>query len=302
MVGRLLNNLGNCAFPPKTDIYIVENGSQAGTEVVCSQNTVGNRVRYLYSPSAGRSLAMNLAIRHSDADFFLFLDDDVTVRTDFVKNYVDAAQRYGPGYFFGGPLIADAEVPCPAHLLPYLPPSARGRSLADQEFQIEPSHFDYFFGANWAVFRIDLMKSGLFAEHLGVSDRTGSPMGEESDLQRRLIDASAKPIFLPNAVIHHFVPKECYTSEWVCQRHFRLGLTHILEKQGTNDSHIYSWYQILQTCGKVLEMKCKVLLSLLLLFPIERRTRIKVREAYLRGRFYGALKQWRANLGLSNKS
>src|SRR5262249_32776559 len=68
-----------------------------------------------------------------------FFDDDVRVSTGIIETYVEAAQRYGPGHFFGGPLLIDAEAPCPAHLVPYLPPSATGWAFANRETEIKAS-------------------------------------------------------------------------------------------------------------------------------------------------------------------
>src|SRR5262249_57010642 len=81
MVEQLLDSLAQCAFPPSLDIYVVENGVRSGTEDVCKASPIGNRVRYLYSASAGKTPALNLAIQASNADFFIFFDDDVRVST-----------------------------------------------------------------------------------------------------------------------------------------------------------------------------------------------------------------------------
>jgi hypothetical protein len=57
----------------------------------------------------------------------------------------------------------------------------------DHETEIERSKFEYFFGTNWAVFRSDLDKSGLFSEDLGPSPVNYPAAGAETELQQRLI-------------------------------------------------------------------------------------------------------------------
>ena len=143
MVERLLDNMRSCSFPSDVEICIVENGPACGVEDICKSFSLDVPVRYLYVPASGKSLAQNHGIAFSDADFFIFLDDDIRVSTDIIETYVYAARRYGPGFFFGGPLFVDAEIQCPSHLVPHLPFSAKGRVAADHE--MGPSRFEYCF-------------------------------------------------------------------------------------------------------------------------------------------------------------
>jgi GT2 family glycosyltransferase len=287
MIERLLTNLGECILPPAVEIFVVENGPQSGVESACIRHTVGNRVRYLHSPIAGKTHALNQAIRFSDADFFIFFDDDIIVPPTIVETYAEAAQRYGLGHFFGGPLIADAELPCPPHLLPHLPSSAIGRSFADQETELEVSQFLFFFGANWAVFRADLIRTGFYNEDLEAGPTKYSPADEETELQQRLVTANVRPIYLPNAAIHHFVRKECYTLEWVCDRHFRRGISDWIKAENHQRG-----YEVLgisfQGIRESVKQKTKLRIARLLNFPLERQTSIEVRGAYWRGWVYGA--------------
>ena len=40
-------------------------------------------------------------------------------------------------------------------------------------------------------------------------------LNAERAAEEKLIAGGAKAIYLPGAVIHHFVPRECYTTGWV---------------------------------------------------------------------------------------
>ncbi len=295
---RVLRNLSKCTFPPDVEIHVVENGPVSGSEEICRAQSIGGRVRYLYTPIAGRSKAINHAVRSSDADFFIFFDDDIDVPADMVSIYVGAAQRYGNGHFFGGPLVPDAETECPAHLIPYLPRSAVGWSHGDDEVEIKPADFEFFFGANWAVFKSDLATVGLFSEDLGVTSDKASPVGEEGELQQRLIAAGAKAIYLPGALIHHFVPRECYTLDWVWHRNFRLGvtdwiMTYSLMKTRLKIAGVPAW--IIRSAAK---QKAKVLAARMLGFPVMRTTQLQMREAYLAGMVQGARAEY-ARAGLA---
>ena len=111
----MLKSLNECDFPAHADVevVVVENGKRAGTEEVCKKYPIGNRVRYVFVDAPGRSRALNAAIRESDADFLIFFDDDLRFPKQIIAEYISAAERYGPGHFFGGPLIADVLAPCP---------------------------------------------------------------------------------------------------------------------------------------------------------------------------------------------
>jgi GT2 family glycosyltransferase len=296
MVERLLKNLARCIFPPDVQIYIVENGHPSGTENVCAVNTVGDRVKYLYSPNSGKTSALNFAINIGKGDFIIFFDDDITVTLNIIETYVEAAQRYGPGHFFGGPLLADAEAPCPPHLVRYLPGSAVGWSFAGRETEIEQSQFGTFVGdnwaafsgANWAVFRSDLAKSGLYAEDLGPSPAERTPAGGETELQLRLNESGVRAIYLPDAVISHYVSKECYTMKWVWHRHFRYGMFDYVWSQNHGQQRRELFGIPLWVIRSYTQQELKVLASRLLCYPIERRVEVQVRQAYLGGWLYAA--------------
>jgi GT2 family glycosyltransferase len=287
MVDRLLTSLGNCHFPPDVTVYVVENGSRTDTETLCERHSATIPVSYLYSPIGNKSAALNMAIMQLEAEFLIFFDDDIKVAECIVTDYIGAARRYGPGHFFGGPLVADAEIPCPAHLLPYLPPSAKGRSLADREVEIRPSEFDYFFGANWAAFHSDVVGAGLFATDRGPSAQKYSATGNEVDLQRRLIERAAHAIYLPSVVVYHFVPRECYTLKWIRRRTFRGGLqtwkvSGAETPQGRHLGGMPLW--MLRTW---VQKKMRLWMARFVKLPPAERTRIEVEAAYLAGQLYG---------------
>ena len=288
LVERALRNLAECELPPDVEIHILENGPACGVDEICRRITIGGRVRYAYSPVANKVLALNRAIRESKAEFLIFFDDDVTVPKDIVTTYVDAARRYGAGHFFGGPLMIDAEIACPPHLVPHLPRSAIGWSLGSRETEIEARCFEFFFGANWAAFQPDLMAVGLFAENLGVTGEKYSPVGEETELQHRLIKTGAKAIYLPGAFVHHLVQRECYTMAWVWRRSFRLGLTDWIVSHRAVPKRRHFLGVPLWIIRKAMEQRIKALVSHLSSMPIERKTAIRIRNAYLAGMLRGA--------------
>lgn len=288
LVARMLGSLSQCSFPDDVEVIVVENGKRSGTEAVCRSISLDGRVRYLFVEQSGRSRAMNKGMEHTDADFFIFFDDDLTFMPSIVRQYVEAAHRYGPGHFFGGPLVADAEVACAPHLVPHLPSSCKDWSMSHDGATISLSDELLFFGANWAAFRSDLARAGKFSEKVGVSSSKLSPVGEETLIQREMLKLGMRGIYLQEAGIYHLVPKECYTAQWIQNRKTRHGITdYILDMQKSEKVRslfgVPTWVLFALVKEYIRGAKAALLFA-----SLEQRTAISMRISYLRGVLYGA--------------
>jgi GT2 family glycosyltransferase len=299
-IRALLARLHAGRLPPGLEVMVVENGRACGVEAIVSQAACAARckapgrarLRYLYQPRGNKSVALNHALAATNADLVIFLDDDITVSDGLVSAYVEAARRYGPGFFFGGGLVAEAEGECPAHLAPYLPRSARGWRPAEHEFEIAADQFDFFFGANWAAFRADLERAGLFSSQLGVSADRLSSGGEETELQARLVAAGGRAIYVPDALIGHPVPAAHFTTGWIRQRLVRQGAaewTATYEVAPSGRAALLGapvWL-----LRRLLREKLRRLAAAVTGAPIEVRTERAMEEARLTGLLLGA---WRS--------
>lgn len=283
LIERFLRDLAQRDLPAGVDVLVVENGPRRGVDEICRASALGGRLRYLYSPISGKSAALNMAVASTDADFIVFFDDDVILAPDIERVYVDAAGRHGVGHFFGGPLAVEAEVACPAHLAPHLPRSASGWSLGDREVEVPKDRFEFFFGANWAAFRADLEQAGGFAEDIGVAGDKRSGVGEEFEIQRRLLETGARPVYLPEALVRHPVPAECYAWNWVWRRRYRHGVTDwkIDPKYRTPSRSIFGWP--LWLIRMIVEKRLKRALLFLRGASLAERTNLAMQEAYLAG-------------------
>jgi GT2 family glycosyltransferase len=77
-------------------------------------------------------------------------------------------------------------------------------------------------GFNWAAFASDMKEAGGYDCDIGPG-RVFS-MGEETDLQRRMLAHGVKGRYLPDAVVWHYVPAERCSKEWTLERQRKLGL------------------------------------------------------------------------------
>ena len=216
LLRRTLESLGASDDPGVPfEIVVVENGPTPAALEAFHRAESAYPLRYLHVKEPGKAMALNLAFELIDAPFVVQYDDDVRVAPGSVAAYVAAARRYGAGHFFGGPLTAEYEEPPPRWLRPHLPPSARGRSLGATEREIDLPDFA---GANWAAFRADVQSLGGFADALGPQGQAPAVGGEETDLQRRMLAAGLHAIYLPDAMVWHFVPRERCSLKWTLDR------------------------------------------------------------------------------------
>ena len=204
------------------EVLVAENGGAQGAREVAEELRDRLPIRHFLLEDGNKSHALNVALDQTSAELVYFLDDDVVLDPGAVEVYVDAAARYGPGHHFSGPLEADWETEPPDWLKGYLPPSARGWYHGEEE-----KYYDlpYFIGSNWAAFRADMLAAGGFKEHIGPGSPTGA-IGDERDLQQRMLDAGNRGVYLPGARIRHHVPADACDFEWARRRQRRTGLTY----------------------------------------------------------------------------
>lgn len=208
---------------------VVENGRRFGAEHVVATAPASLRARYLFEPSPSKSKALNRASEELVDEFIIYLDDDVRVEPHAIRRYIAAANSHPHGFFFGGPTGADYEEEPPAWLRRHLPASASGFSQGDAACQVDRP---CFLGFNWAAYAADIRRVGGFPEHIGPGTPRGQTIGEESDVQRRLLAAGLKGLYLPEAMVWHQVPKDRCTTAWVQRRCHTSGLVAGLQGSG----------------------------------------------------------------------
>jgi glycosyltransferase involved in cell wall biosynthesis len=71
------------------EVLIVDDGSTDGTEAV-SREAFPFTLRYLWQSNQGDAAARNLGVQQSQADFLVFLDDDILVEPGYLAHLIDA--------------------------------------------------------------------------------------------------------------------------------------------------------------------------------------------------------------------
>ena len=221
LLGRTLASLAEGEVPAAlAQTIVIENGPPGGARQIVSQAPPILKTRYLYEPCGNKSGALNRVLDAIDDGLIFFADDDVRFHPGVLRDYALAAQQRSERAFFGGPVAVDYEQEPPEWLKQYLPKSARGWSLtAETNLVNEPD----FLGCNWAAFAKDLKRAGGFDPFRGPGAVTGS-VGQESDMQRRLLQSDCQGIYLPGACVWHYVPADRCSPEWALERAYRQGI------------------------------------------------------------------------------
>jgi len=224
------------------EILVVDNNSKDKTkELVQSYvQKFNGRLRYLFEPRQGQSLALNLAIKKVKGEIIAFTDDDVILDKAWLLNLLQCFQKYAcdgvggrvlplygkntPKWFkdnknlLGGPIVYHDY--------------GEATKLNDSLI-MEP-----FVGANMAFRRKCFNEFGLFNTKLGPG--TGS-LGGDTEFFNRLTNAK-KLYYCGEALVWHPVDKERanlkYIARW-CIAEGRYLAT--VEYKKVSNKAIYYW-------------------------------------------------------------
>ena len=220
LLDRMLSSIADCSKPSIYDkTIVVENGPQVYSKAIASRYKSKINAQYLYTEQAGKSHALNFALTTLDPTLVVFFDNDIRLHKDALMQYAKAATGKTEGEFYGGPLDVDYESTPPEWLTEFLPGSARGWGLngLDQEAN------QWFIGSNWAAFSDDIKEAGGFDVNIGPKASEGG-VGDETDMQQRLEKNGVRKVFVPGALVWHYVPKNRCSPVWVLRRVYRNGV------------------------------------------------------------------------------
>ncbi len=210
----------------KWEVIVVNNNCSDKTDEVIQKFMNRLPLVYVKEPLQGLSRARNKGLNAAKGRLIIFTDDDVRPFPEWVKTYWIQYQKHPEGYFFGGPIVSEFENPnFDRKILPFTHSSVRGLDWGAQEKVLGKD--EYFIAANWACPREIIFQCGCFNINKGLG-ATGNKVnvGEESGLMCHLKQKGWKPLYLPQAKIFHFVPKQKCDLKHNANRAEALGLEH----------------------------------------------------------------------------
>lgn len=221
LLEETLASFAACALPESYhELIVIENGSSAGAEHIVESLPSRLHARYMHDSWGNKSNALNKAIETIDSGLVVFFDDDVEMHPDTLVSYSTTAREHGPEHFYGGDVRVEREECFPSGLANKFPASTTGydaKNRLGRDGMV-------FLGFNWAACKEDLDRMGGFNPLLGPGSPIGTSVGDESDLQQRMMEEGMKPVAVPRATVTHHVPVEHTTLRWLLQRKYHVGV------------------------------------------------------------------------------
>lgn len=173
-------------------------------------------VTYLHAPAGNISIARNALLDHARAEgarFFVYLDDDQTVRPDTLRELMQVRSDSKAGAVLGvvrGTYGKDA----PRWMLTSRPHDTRPVLAADGSCRAGYTGNNLVDLADpaWRDLRFDLARG-----------RSG---GEDTDWFSRYLAAGGRIAPAPHAVVDEAVPGDRTSLRWLLRRRYRMGQTH----------------------------------------------------------------------------
>jgi glucosyl-dolichyl phosphate glucuronosyltransferase len=197
------------------EVLVVDNASTDATRGVVEDFAARypGRFRYLYQAVAGKSLALNAAVRETRADVLAFTDDDVSVEPSWLGNLVKPLKDPAWAGVSGRTLAARDFWP-PDWLAADARYALAPLGLFDRG--TEPGELaETPFGNNMAYRKAVFDKYGGFRTDLGPRSGSSDPQkSEDSEFGTRLLSAGERLRYEPSALLYHSTPQARITRDY----------------------------------------------------------------------------------------
>ena len=185
---------------------------------------------------AGKSAAVNDAVKISTGDILAFLDDDVVVD----RNWLAAVENFCRSGRYQA-CQGVIRLPSPEKDDPeILRLVERYRTIPRLEYETDLKSVHSLNGANFFVTREVFDRIGGFDERLGPGM---SGTSEDVDFARRLIKAGITIGYAPQAIVYHRVDRARLTEEYFKQSHQRQGASRFLLRNQSGATIAFSLFR-----------------------------------------------------------
>lgn len=185
-------------------------------------------------PMPGLSNARNAAVAAIDADYVVWIDDDVLVDAGWLVAYEQAFLRYPDSSVFGGPIRPLFMGTPPAWLTEIwsLVENAYAvRDLGPDDIALD-ADTNIPFGANYAI-RMREQRAFRYDPKLGRL-QNGGALAEETVVIRSIFATGATGRWVPSAIVGHLIPKERQTIAYLRSYFALMGRTS--RRRGLNEA------------------------------------------------------------------
>lgn len=248
LLERTLDALVACEKPADfAGVVLVENGGQPTAKHLVDRYQDSLILRYLFEPVGNKNKALNRGLDAIGSGLVVLFDDDVRIDSGNIQAFADASKRFPDAPFFGGHCQCDYEVPPGEHIIDLLPLSAKGWSLQpDQTIDLP-----HALGFNWAVRAQAVLELGGFVEDRGPGTKVC--VGDEYQMQKRLIQKFGPGRFVDDAKVWHYVPVSKCNDPWLIKRGYDYGIAKAMDaRDGGAPAQVpmWAWRRLITSSAK----------------------------------------------------
>ncbi|MGB7273210.1 MAG: glycosyltransferase family 2 protein [Geitlerinemataceae cyanobacterium] len=213
------------------EVVVVDNGSIDRTRAVVEERLPHPRLRYVWEPTLGLSVARNTGARETQSPILAYLDDDAVASPHWLQTLYDAYQNNDKLAVAGGrvTLLWPEGVQPPVWLSPGLAGNLGAYDLGETLTYIDNPGLTPR-GLNYSIRRIFLESVGGFDPNLG---RVGTKLlsNEELMMTEMALKRGWQVAYIPEALVAHNVAIDRLARSWFLQRGWWQGISECYREQ-----------------------------------------------------------------------
>jgi len=230
-LGAAIDSLLVQEFAPGFEVVVVDNNSSDRTGEVVKQRLSDARLKYVFEPVLGLSVARNTGAKESRGEIIAYLDDDAVACDRWLQILYSAYENNSKIAIAGGKvtLLWPQGIQQPHWLSPGLAANLGAYDLGDSIVYIEQPGLTPR-GLNYSIRRSFLNEIGGFDPHLG---RVGKNLlsNEELQMTELALQRGWQVAYLPDALVAHNVAPERLKRSWFLNRGWWQGISECYREQ-----------------------------------------------------------------------
>ncbi len=219
------------------EIIVIDNGSSDGTRKVLNDASCVLPLIHLYEPEPGKSRSLNKGLSMAKGRLLVFADDDIIPDSIWLKEYYAASLRWPDASIFGGNIEPKFPANTPTWItnpkFDYAKIAYAKYAPSNTEGVVESAPH----GGNFAI-KAKVLFDGIKFNTMHGSEKV-SPMGEDTEILRRLHVRGEKYVYVPSARVEHIIPQSAVTLKWLLERASRHGKGYALLKQNYEGKQLF---------------------------------------------------------------
>ncbi len=213
------------------EVIVVDNASTDGTRQVVEARLPHAKLRYIYEPITGLSVARNTGAKIAQSPIIAYLDDDAIATPQWLRVLYSAYENHPKLAIAGGKvtLIWPEGITSPPWLSDNLAGNLGAYNLGEQWVDIKNPGLTPR-GLNYSIRRSFLEKIGGFDINLG---RVGKRLlsNEELQMTELALQQGWQVAYIPEALVAHHVAPERVNRSWFMERGWWQGISEYYREQ-----------------------------------------------------------------------